>query len=140
MEEPSFILSMTDIFVIFLFQCNDANVLSFLHQNFYFPCKILHTLKQMKVCTTDYIFAIKQDNICDYNPLCFMSSGLMLDNIIMNIFTKSTKKSTKPHQKYFFPRIQDDTIYLYMQDFTRKRKIPIQKGHYVRIITLKLKN
>ena len=31
-----------------------------------------------------------------------MSSGMMLDNIIMNIFTQSTKKSTITHQKHFF--------------------------------------
>ena len=56
---------------------------------------------RMKLCTTDNIFPIIQDNICDYNPLCFMSSGLMLDDIIINIFTESTKKSTEPHQKHF---------------------------------------
>ena len=56
---------------------------------------------QMKLCTTDYNFPIKQDNICDYNPQFFMSSGLMLDNIIMNLFTDITKKSTKSHQKDF---------------------------------------
>ena len=46
---------------------------------------------QMKLCNTDYIFPIKQDDICDYNPLCFMSSVMMLDDIIMNIFSQSTK-------------------------------------------------
>ena len=51
----------------------------------------LASSNKMKLCTTDYIFPIKQDDICDYNPMCFMSSGLMLDNIIMNIFTQNTK-------------------------------------------------
>ena len=37
----------------------------------------LASSNQMKLCTTDYIFQIKQDDICDYNPLCFMSSGLI---------------------------------------------------------------
>ena len=32
-----------------------------------------------------------------------MSSVLVLDDIIMNISTESTKKSMKPHQKLFFP-------------------------------------
>ena len=59
---------------------------------------LLASSDQMKLCTTYYIFPIKQDYICDYNPLCFMSSGLMLDDIITNIFTESTKKSTTPHQ------------------------------------------
>ena len=52
---------------------------------------LLASSKQIKLCTRDYIFPIKQDDICDYNPLCFMSSGLMLDNIIMNLITNSTK-------------------------------------------------
>ena len=65
----------------------------------------LASSNQMKLCTTDYIFQIKQDDICDYNPLCFMSSGLMLDDTIMNIFIDSTNKSTKPHQKHFFLHI-----------------------------------
>ena len=56
-----------------------------------FDYDFLASSNQMKLCTTDYIFPIKQYDICDYNPLFFMSSGLMLDNIIMNIFTESTK-------------------------------------------------
>ena len=100
----------------------------------------LESSNQMKLCTIDYIFPIKQDDTIYYNPLCFMSSGFMLDNIIMVIFTQSTKKSTKPHQEHFFPDSR-------MIQFTCKKnecrilhgkgKIPIQKGHYVRIITLK---
>ena len=58
--------------------------------------------KQMKLCPRDYIFPIKQDNIFDYNPLCFISSGLILDYIIMNLFTDSTKKSTQSNQKHYF--------------------------------------
>ena len=68
-----------------------------------FDNDFLASSNQMKLCTTDYIFPIKQDNRCDYNPLCFMYSGLMLDDIIMNIFTESTKKTTASHQKHYFP-------------------------------------
>ena len=84
----------------------------------------LASSNQMKLCTTDYIITTKQDDICDYNPLCFMSSGLMLDGIIMNIFTENTKKSKTSHQ-CIISRFRDDTIHLYklsMQDFTQKRK------------------
>ena len=52
---------------------------------------LLASSNRMKLCITYYIFPIRQGDICDYNPLCFMSSGLMLDNIIMNILTESTK-------------------------------------------------
>ena len=97
----------------------------------------------MKMCTTDYILLIKQDDICDYNPLCFMSILLMLDNIIMNIFTESIKKSTKPHQKHFFSdyrMIQFTCTKNLRRILQGKEKIPIQKGHYACIISLKLKN
>ena len=67
-----------------------------------FDNDFLASSNQMKLPTTDYIFPIVQDNICDYNPLCFMSSGLVLDDIIMNIFTQSTKKSKTSHQEHFF--------------------------------------
>ena len=66
-----------------------------------FDNDFLASWKQMKMCNTDYIFPIKQDNICYYKPLCFMSSVLMLDNIIMNLFTDRTKKSTKAHKNHF---------------------------------------
>ena len=81
----------------------------------------LASSNQMKLCTIDSIFTIKQDDICDNNHLCFMSSGMMLDDTIMNIFTQCTKKSTIAHQKHLFPRSKDDAIQLYkgsMQDFT----------------------
>ena len=67
-----------------------------------FDNEFLAYSNQMKLCTTDYIFPIKQDDICDYTPLCFMSSEFMLDDIIMNIFTQSTKKSKTSHQEHFF--------------------------------------
>ena len=57
----------------------------------------LASSKQMKLCFRYYIFPIKQDDICDYNTLCFMSSGLMLDNIIMNLFTDRTEQTTESY-------------------------------------------
>ena len=90
-----------------------------------FDNDFLASSKQMKLCTTDYIFPIKQDNICDYNPLCFMSSGLMLDDIIVNLFTDGKEQTTDSYYNYLFSKIQDDTIHLYkgsLQDFTWKRK------------------
>ena len=95
----------------------------------------------MKLCTTDYIFPIKKDDICDYNPLCFMSSGMMLDDTIMNIFTQSTKKSTTAHQKHLFSRFKDDVIQLYkgyMLDFTwggnANTKRTLRSHHYIEIV------
>ena len=70
----------------------------------------LASSNRIKLKSTDYIFPIKEDDICDYNPLCFMSSGMMLDDIIMNIFTQSTKNTTEAHQEHLFSRSKDDAI------------------------------
>ena len=86
-----------------------------------FDNDFLASSNQIKLKSTDYIYPIKKDDICDYNPLCFMSSGIMLDDIIMNIFTQSTKNSTEADQEHLFSRSKDDAIQLYkgsMQDFT----------------------
>ena len=108
-----------------------------------FDNKFLASSKQIKLCTIDYIFPIKQGEIFDYNLLCFMSSGLMLEDIIMNLFTDSTEKATYSYQKHLFSKIQDDTIHLYkgyLQYLTSKRKMLIQERHYVHIISLKEEN
>ena len=60
-----------------------------------FDNEFLASSKQIKMCTRDYIFPIKQEDMCYYNPLCFMSSALMLENIIMNLFIDSTEKRTE---------------------------------------------
>ena len=55
-----------------------------------------------------------------------MSSGMMLDDIIMNTFTKITKNTNKANQEHYFSRSKDGVIQLYkgsMQDFTWKTTI-----------------
>ena len=50
-----------------------------------------------------------------------MSIGLMLEDIIINLFTDSTNKKTDSDQKHLPPTIQYDTIHLYkgsLQDIT----------------------
>ena len=69
-----------------------------------FEYDFLASSKQIKLCTRDFIFPIKQEKICDYNPLCFMSIRLMLGDIIMNLFIDITKQTTKSYQKHFFPK------------------------------------
>ena len=104
-----------------------------------FDNDFLASSNQMKLKSTDYIFPIKQDDICDYNPLCFMSIGMMLDDIIMNIFTQSTKETTAAHQEHLFSRFKDDAIQFYkrsMQDFTWKKtiadtKMTLRSRHYI---------
>ena len=105
-----------------------------------FDNDFLASSNKMKLCTTDYIFPIKQDDICDYNTLCFMSSGLTLDDIIMNIFTESTKNQRHNIRSIF--RDSRMIKFTCTKDIFRiihgKGKMPILKGHYVCIITLEL--
>ena len=77
-----------------------------------FDNKLLASSKQLKLCTRDIIFPIKQEDICDYNPRCFMSSGLIRVDIIMNLFADITKQTKDSVKKDLFSKIRDDTIYL----------------------------
>ena len=52
-----------------------------------FDNKLLSSSKQLKLCPGDSIFPIKQEDICYYSSRCFMSSGLILDDIITNSVT-----------------------------------------------------
>ena len=63
-----------------------------------FDNEFLASSEQIKLCTRDYIFPIKQEGICDYNPLCFMFDGLMLGNIIKHLFIDITKQTTELYQ------------------------------------------
>ena len=50
----------------------------------------------------------------------------MLDDIIMNLFTDVTKPTTDSEKRDVFPKITDDTIYLYMgslQDYSWEKLI-----------------
>ena len=64
--------------------------------------KFLASLKQIKLCPRDFIFTIRQEDICDYNPRCLMLSGLMLDDIIMNLFTDFTQKKRFSEEGFIF--------------------------------------
>ena len=57
-----------------------------------FDNDFLSSSNKIKLKTTDCIFPIKQDDIRDYNPLCFMSSGMMLDDINMKIYLHRAKQ------------------------------------------------
>ena len=76
-----------------------------------FDNEFLASSKQIKLCPRDYIFPIKQEDICDYNPRFFMIIGLMLDYIILNLFADFTKHTTGSEKKDLFSKIQYDKIY-----------------------------
>ena len=60
-----------------------------------------------------------------------MSSGFMLHDINMNLFTDITKQTTDSVKKGLFSKIQYDTIYLYkgyLQDHSQKKRIDDTKN------------
>ena len=67
-----------------------------------FDNNLLVSSKQLKLCPREFIFPIKQEDIFNYNPQCFMSSVLMLDVIIMNLFSDITKKKRFSEDGFIF--------------------------------------
>ena len=74
--------------------------------------EFLASSEQIKLCPRDYILPIKQGDICYYKPLCFISSGLMLEDITMNLFSDIIEQTTDSVQKHLCSKIQDDTLHL----------------------------
>ena len=58
-----------------------------------FDNEFLASSKQLKLSPRDFIFPIKQEDICDHNTWCFMSSGLMPESIITNVFLDITEQT-----------------------------------------------
>ena len=68
---------------------------------------------------------MKNKDICDYDPICIMSSGLMFDDIIMDHIKRiqSSHNYTEEHD-CVFTQIDTDIIYIYrgsLQDFYWKK-------------------
>ena len=71
------------------------------------------------------LFPMKNKDLCDHDPRCIMSCGLMCDDIIRG-YIKRTKSSKKPKQGYdfVFSQMDTDTVYIYsgsLQDFEWKK-------------------
>ena len=90
-----------------------------------FDIIFLSSSKQLKIEPEDFIFPIKHKDICNYNRWYLMSGGLLLDDIIMNLFSDNTEQKINS-AKTFFSKIKDDNIYLYQgsfQDYRGKKMI-----------------
>ena len=78
-----------------------------------FDKESLASSKQLKLFPIYFIFLFQQKNRRDYNPRYFMSSVLVLNDIITNLFSDITKQTTDLVKKDLLSKIQDDRIYLY---------------------------
>ena len=78
-------------------------------QNYFLPPSKQITLKKSHI-----IFPMKNKYICDNDPRCIMSCGLMVDDIIMDHIkiTQSPHKYTGEHY-CVFTQIDTDIIYIY---------------------------
>ena len=61
---------------------------------------------------------MKNNDVCDYDPRCIMSIGLMFDDIIMDHIKRivSSDNPTAEHD-CFFTHIVSDIIYIYRGHF-----------------------
>ena len=63
------------------------------------------------------MYPLEKKDICDYDPRCIMSSGLVFDYIIMNIIRN--KKLARHNEKkwlYFYTDLEQ--LHLYVQGVT----------------------
>ena len=70
----------------------------------FFDNRSLSSSKQLKICSGYFIFPIKQEDISDYNPRCFISSGLMIGDIIMDQFYGIIEQNKIQKKKIYFPK------------------------------------
>ena len=74
------------------------------------------------ITLTNYyiMYPMKQKDICDYNPRCIMSSGLMFDEIIMVKRRKNEFPHPTEEKDFVFTQIDNNIIYMCggsLQDF-----------------------
>ena len=59
------------------------------------------------------LYPSKQKDICEYDPICFMPSGLVSDGTIINIFRKKALEFHVEVVDSYFTNTQNNTIYIY---------------------------
>ena len=55
--------------------------------------KFFASSKQLKLCPRDLIFPTEKEGKCNNHPLCFMYNRVMLNDIIVHLFSYITKKN-----------------------------------------------
>ena len=73
-------------------------------------------LPQSKNITLIYfpiIHLLKQKDICDCDPRCIVSSGLMFDDIIIDIISNKKLAHSTEENDCIFTQIENNIIYMY---------------------------
>ena len=72
------------------------------------------------------IYPLKQKEMCDYNPRCFMSSGLVFDDIIMNMICNKELRYHQEGVDSLFTNIEHKSISMsggYFKTFTGRKEL-----------------
>ena len=74
--------------------------------------EFLPTSKNITLKNDHIIYPMKQKDLCDYDPRCIMSSGLMFDDIIMGIIRKNKFPHPTAETDCVFTQIDYNIIYM----------------------------
>ena len=68
--------------------------------------------KNITLTNYNIMYPMKQKNICDYDPRCIMSSGLMFDDIIMDIIKNNEFPHPTEGNDCIFTHIENNITYM----------------------------
>ena len=89
-----------------------------------FVNEFLPPSKNIPLTDLPIMYPLKQKDLYDYDPRCIMSSGLMIDDIIMNIIRNKKLSHPTEENDCLFTHIENNIIYMYrgsLQDFYWKK-------------------
>ena len=69
-----------------------------------FDNQLLSSLKTIKIDVKECVFPTEQNDKCYYNTKSFISGGLMIDDIIMNLFMNTAEKHGNTVKNLIFPK------------------------------------
>ena len=87
--------------------------------------KCLSPSKKITLKSNYFIFPMKNKDICDYDPICIISSGLMFDDIIMGHINRNSLSHHTTENDCVFTQIVSHIIFIYrgsLQDFYWKKE------------------
>ena len=79
--------------------------------------ELLPTSKNITLKDYHIMYPMKQKDICDYDPRCIMYSGLMFDDIIMDIIRNNKLSHHSEENDCIFTHIENNIICMYRGHF-----------------------
>ena len=89
--------------------------------------KFLPLLRTFSLTGFPILYPLKQKDICDYDPRCIISNGLMFDDIIMNILNNNKSEFHNEEDDWSFLQILKTASFIftgvYFNTFTGKKEL-----------------